>query len=56
MDKNMDIKDLFKQLKEGSKKKDARKGGSLNAFFDKNFTFAGNWSIILFSGIEDRYT
>lgn len=36
MDKNMDIKDLFKQLKEGTKKKDARKGGSLNAFFDKN--------------------
>jgi hypothetical protein len=36
MDKNMDVKDLFKKFKEGSKKKDARKGGSLNAFFEKN--------------------
>lgn len=36
MDKNMDIKDLFKKLKSGSSKKDARKGGKLNAFFDKN--------------------
>ena len=36
MDKNMDIKDLFKKLKESGGKKDARKGGKLNAFFEKN--------------------
>lgn len=35
MDKNMDIKDLFKKIKSGGSK-DARKGGKLNAFFDKN--------------------
>lgn len=36
MDMNMDIKDLFAKLKKGSGKKDARKGSSLNAFFEKN--------------------
>ena len=36
MDANMDIKDLFKKLKSGSGKKDARKGSSVTAFFDKN--------------------
>ena len=36
MDKNMDIKDLFKNIKLGGGKKDARKGGQLNAFFEKN--------------------
>lgn len=35
MDKNMDIKDLFKKFKSGGAK-DARKGGKLNAFFEKN--------------------
>lgn len=35
MDKNMDVKDLFKKLKSGGKK-DARKGGSLASFFEKN--------------------
>lgn len=35
MDKNMDIKDLFKKFKSGSGK-DARKGAALNNFFEKN--------------------
>lgn len=35
MDKNMDIKDLFAKLKAGGKK-DARKGSSVTAFFEKN--------------------
>ena len=35
MDKNMDLKDLFKKF-QSSGKKDARKGGKLNAFFEKN--------------------
>ncbi|MBQ5994948.1 MAG: hypothetical protein IJL63_03725 [Clostridia bacterium] len=35
MDKNMDVKDLFKKLKSGGNK-DARKNGSLASFFEKN--------------------
>ena len=33
---DMDVKDLFKKFKSGGGKKDARKGSSVTAFFDKN--------------------
>lgn len=36
LDKNMDVKDLFKNLKSKGGKKDGRKSGGLNAFFEKN--------------------
>ena len=36
MDKNMDVKDLFKKLKSGGAGKDSRRSGSLASFFEKN--------------------